>query len=248
MKICILYSMNHQLNFLQNLVNMCDVCDYCTYCRPSYLNFSNHIHGIYQISPDLPQFLEDPQSYLPHIPECDLVLAFNIHPDLLLELPDLLRKSQVKALIGPADAPKWVKPGLRRQLQEQLEELHIEYAFPKPYCSLNIEASHPFINQIIKMFRIGKPKIRIELRNNSIRTATCVRSAPCGSTYYVCERLKNASVHTIKETVSAAHHAYPCNASMDSDPETGDTLLHRAGYIIQEAVLEALEHVRIRTL
>jgi hypothetical protein len=157
------------------------------------LSISNHIYGIFHISSNLPQFLEDPHSYLPHIPVCDLVLAFNIHPDLLLELPDLLRKSQVKALIVPADAPEWIRPGLKRQLQGKLEEFHIEYAFPKPYCSLDIEESHPFINQIIKTFRIGKPRIRIEVRNDSIRTAACLRSAPCGSTYYVCERLKNDS-------------------------------------------------------
>ncbi|MDD3565620.1 MAG: DUF166 family protein, partial [Methanothrix sp.] len=40
--------------------------------------------------------------------------------------------------------------------------------------------------------------------------------------------------------ISEAHHAYPCTASMEQDPEIKDTILHKAGYIIREAVEDAI--------
>ncbi len=240
-----LYSSEGHLNFVHNLCNVCDVCDYCTNCRPLSLNFSSNLYGIFHISSNLPQFVEDPQAYLPQIPECDIVIALQIHSDLLLELPSHLLQSQVKALIVPADAPDWLRPGLRKQLEETLEELSMEYAFPKPYCSLDYDERHPFINRFISQFRIGSPVIEVELKRNTIHHAKCVRSAPCGSTWYICEKLKNVCIDDVIESVAAAHHSYPCNASMVQDPEVKDTLLHKAGYIVREAVLGALEEAGI---
>jgi hypothetical protein len=240
MRICLLYSGDHHA-FFDNLFNVCDVCDYCTHCRPLSLNFTHNIYGIFQIPGDLPTFVEDPYVYMPPLPECDLVIALEIHPDILLELPEYASKSQVKALIVPADAPHWVRPGLRNQMQDILENISMEYAFPKPYCSLDYDEHHPLINEFISQYRIGRPLIDIEVRKNIVHRATCVRSAPCGSTWYICERLKNVHLDCVVETVSAAHHAYPCNASMVQDPEIKDTILHEAGYTVREAVLQALE-------
>lgn len=236
-----LYSSDNQLNFLNNLCNICDVCDYCAPCRPLSLNFANHIYGVFRLSDNLPPFVEDPSLYIPSIPECDLVIVLNIHPDLLLELPHVLSASAVKAVIAPADSPEWVLPGLRRQLQELLQESNIEYAFPKPYCALDFEKDHPYINQVITQLRIGNPKIDIEVKKDRIHRATCIRSAPCGSTWYVCEKLKNVPLDNVIETISEAHHAFPCNASMVQDSEIKDTILHKAGYIVREAVVEAVK-------
>ena len=41
--------------------------------------------------------------------------------------------------------------------------------------------------------------------------------------------------------ISKNHHSYPCTASMIMDPELEDTILHKSGYLIREAVREALE-------
>lgn len=240
MRICVLYSTDDQMNFLDHLCNICDVCDYCTNCRPSSLNFTKYLYHIFKIDRNLPVFVETPEEYLPEIPPCDLVIALNIHPDLLLELPYMLPNT-VKGAIIPADAPDWLKPGLRRQIQQIFSSLSIEYAFPKPYCSLDYKKEHPFINTVITHLRIGKPKINITIKDSKVHTARCVRSAPCGSTWYICEQLKNIPVTNVLETVAAAHHAYPCNASMAQDPEINDTLLHKAGYLVREAAVCALQ-------
>lgn len=241
MRICMVYTSEGHLNFVNNLCNVCTVCDYCTNCRPLSLNFSSNLYGVFHIPSNLPPFVEDPRQYLPRIPECDIVVALQIHPDLLLELPAHLVQSHVKALIVPADGPDWIKPGLRMQFKELLEDHHLEYAFPKPYCSLDYDETHPVINQFISLLHIGKPLIEIELKRDTIHHARCIRSAPCGSTWYICERVKNVCIDTVVEAVAAAHHSYPCNASMAQDPEIKDTLLHKAGYIVREAVLNALE-------
>ena len=242
MRICILHSGENHTAFLNHLCNVCDACDYCSHCRPLSLNFSSKVYGIFHIPSNLPPFVENPQAYLPTLPECDLVIALEMHPDLLLELPYQLHRSKAKALIVPADASHWLQPGLRRQLEELAEDFHIEYAFPKPYCALDLCGEHPIINTFISRFQIGRPVITVELKGNVIRFARCVRSAPCGSTWYICEKLKNRPVDEMIEAVAGAHHSYPCNASMTHDPEIGDTLLHKAGYIVREAVLEALEN------
>ena len=44
-----------------------------------------------------------------------------------------------------------------------------------------------------------------------------------------------------KETISGAHHSYPYIESMDKDSQLGDTILHKAGYIIREAVEDGME-------
>ena len=59
-------------------------------------------------------------------------------------------------------------------------------------------------------------------------------------TWYVAKKLNWMDVADYKETVSSAHHAYPCTASMGRDTELGDTILYQAGYIIREAVEEGL--------
>ncbi|MBU7038926.1 MAG: thymidylate synthase [Theionarchaea archaeon] len=239
MRICVLNSGPLPFTFLHNMCNVCDVCQYCTHCRPLSLDFCRYLYGIFQIPDNLPSFLDNPHEYLPSLPECDLVMVFSVHPDILLELPSAL-PSSVKAVIVPADAPHWVQPGLRGQLRAILREKGIESAFPKPYCSLDCHPSHPFINHVITTLRIGKPVLHLEMKRDTVYRAFCDISAPCGSTWYICEMLKNKSLEQIVETVARAHHAFPCSASMVSDPETGDSLLHEAGYIVRDAVLAAL--------
>jgi len=77
---------------------------------------------------------------------------------------------------------------------------------------------------------------------------TCVlQTAPCGSTYYICQQLKSkyfkngkAGDLSLNERISKAHHAYPCNASMDQDSILKDSILHVGGYLIRNAIRREL--------
>lgn len=241
MRVSILHSHDTYIPFLNHLLNVCDVCDYCTSCRPRSLNMASHIHGLISLPSDLPFILEKPASCIPPLPHSDVLILIDLHPDILLELPDILVSSPVKAVIAPIDSPQWIQPGLQRQLQELFEAVSIECAFPKPYCSLEHEEFHPHINEFMNLARLGTPKIEVDIEGDIIRRARCITSAPCGSTWYVCERLQNTRLDQVADIVASAHHSFPCNASMSQDPELKDTILHKAGYIIREAVYEAVE-------
>jgi len=76
----------------------------------------------------------------------------------------------------------------------------------------------------------------------AILAANVIISAPCGSTWYVAKRLLGLEPDQpdMRERISEAHHAYPCTGSMERDAELGDTVLHKGGYIIRDAVEESL--------
>ena len=87
----------------------------------------------------------------------------------------------------------------------------------------------------------------MSLLGNRISTARVVRSEPCGSTWYVTQQIKWSDVNDregLEQIVSKAHHGYPCTASMEMDPELQDTILHKSGYIIREAVEDAVARRR----
>ena len=53
---------------------------------------------------NLSTFIEEPEQYIPTtLPNCDLILAIGIHPDLLAALPDVVKKTKAKAVIAPAE-------------------------------------------------------------------------------------------------------------------------------------------------
>jgi hypothetical protein len=81
---------------------------------------------------------------------------------------------------------------------------------------------------------------------DTIVAANVVRSAPCGSTWFVAKRLLGLEPDQsdIRERISEAHHAYPCTGSMERDTELGDTILHKGGYIIRGAVEDSFKKAR----
>ena len=124
----------------------------------------------------------------------------------------------------------------------------LEAAFAKPFCALRPDPATPAINAFMQKAHFGEPEIEIVAQESrpgkeTILAANVVRSAPCGSTWYVAKRMTGLETDQpdLRERISEAHHAYPCTASMEQDPELKDTILHRAGYIIREAVEDAIK-------
>jgi len=246
MRVLIFYNGSFGERVIGNLINHRNFCiscgEACTYCRDlPEINFAKNIVGVHYLPENIPIFIDDPTIYLPKtIPENDVILAIHVHQDLLAEIPNLAAKAGTKAIIAPIEDPKWVKPGLKNQVQETCRRLSIEFAAPKPFCSLE-EGEYQAINNFIRYFKIGKPKLSVSREGRTIRLAQVIRSAPCGSTYYVAHKIKHQDFEAedFNEIVAKAHHAYPCLASMEKDNELGDTILHKAGYIIRDAVQEA---------
>jgi hypothetical protein len=206
------------------------------------INYVSFAGTIYTQPSDLPVYIEDPEKYLPSsLPENDVMLAINLHPDIIAEFPALAKKAGTRLIIAPIEEPNWLSAGSRNQIKVKCEKVGIVFAAPKPFCSLK-KGEDPLIDRFIDTFKIGFPRFKIGIQHNNIVAVQIFISQPCGCAYYVAQKLKNVPLDIkLDEVISSAHHAYPCTASMDRDTELKDTILHKAGYIIREAVHEAIK-------
>ena len=249
MDLLYVYSGEYAERVIRNVINdpsFCKSCGLlCDFCKYGVYSYVQGIRGAIMLPnpSELPRLIDEPENYLPRkIPLVNICIATGIHQDLLLALPSWLRKEGIKGLITPVEDFKEVPLGLRKQLQEECTELDIEYASPVPFCALEPTEAKPLISRFIQEFKIGKPSLRIvtdrRTRLKVIRSIAVERSAPCGSTWYVAKKLIGEEVEKeeILDIVAKAHHSYPCTATMDIDHEIGEPILHKAGYLIREAV------------
>jgi hypothetical protein len=235
--------------FIANLMNYTNSCpsygacgiNACTQCKEKLYSFSkNIVASFHMVDPKtLPNFVENAEEYLPKfIPESDLAIAVNVHPDILLAMPKKL-EGKVSALIVPVEEPRWCSLGLAKQLEEICENFGIEFLAPKPFCSMR-KCGKKIIDRFIEEFGVGYPEFEIKIEEGRGKVKI-VRSQPCGAAWYIGIKLRsfdfsNYRIRDLWNVVSEAHHSFPCTASMEKDPEYDETLLHVAGYIARHAV------------
>jgi len=198
----------------------------------------------YQLPRSLPPVLDDAAEYLPaELGAGDVIIAIDIHPELLLEIPNMVGGGSVKALIAPIEDPNWIKPGLQRQVTQACAANDMESAFPKPFCAL--VPNTPTIEEFCEEFGVGVPTFRLELENGVVTAVEVLRGAPCGMTDSVAEKLLGRCADdSLPEKAGEFHHTYPCLSSMVLDPATGDTIMHKSLYLLRDRVKQALEEAR----
>jgi hypothetical protein len=258
LKLIVFYSGDFGERVVGNLVNYSGFCiscgEACTLCRNVRSGYAENIVSL-MCMPDpstLGDFIDDLEPYLPkEIPKADIAMIINIHPDIAFGLLPMLKEAGIKGVIGCSEAPREMPQGLRMQLEEKAAKLGMEAAFAKPFCALRPDPKKPNISAFLKEAGIGEPLIDVTVQKSregkdTIVSANVVRSAPCGSTWFVAKRLLGLEPDQpdIRERISEAHHAYPCTASMESDTELGDTVLHKGGYIIRDAVEDSLKRAK----
>ena len=257
--------------FVGNLINneeFCKACEVleqnvkCDKCREHVKSYANYIYFYEKVGENVPDFIEEPEESLPKsLPQVDFILVVGIHQDLLSGLSYYLKDKEVKAVIVPIEDPKWVPAGLQVQVLKEFEKYGIQATFPKPFCSLSKDLNkynkvgfhstnkHDYIDEFIDYYQIGEPVVSFLLSKDgeSIEDVCVLQSAPCGSTYYICQQLKSKYFKngksgdlSLNERISKAHHAYPCNASMDQDSILKDSILHVGGYLIRNAIRREL--------
>lgn len=233
--------------FMRHIIDdetLCTGCgEKCDHCRFNYdLDFSADIETI-QLPRTMPYFVDDIESVLKlPLPVHTILVAINIHEDILLSLPLLSNQSKGQALIVPLEHPDWMTRWARDEIAKKCRATGMEYAFPKPFCSL--EKGHgPLIDRFIDTFKIGRPSLDLKIdESRTIIDAEVKICAPCGNTYFVAKNLIGKKADDkINEWVAKYWHSFPCVASMKMDPELGDTILHKGGYIHYEIVGEAVE-------
>lgn len=255
------YSKDFMERVIRNLINdpcFCQSCGlYCDSCKYNVYSFVRNIRAAIQLldTSDLPAFIDNPEEYMPKkLPKADVCLASGLHKDLLLELPHHIKKAGIKALIAPIEDWQEVPSGVRKQVEEKCKELQLECAFPKPFCTMEPEKDKPTIARFIEETKVGRPLLEISTikigRDEVIEYAAVIRSAPCGSTWYIARKLAGVSTQKdiLYDAIAKAHHSYPCTATMVTDPETKEPILHIGGFTIREEVEKALEADKVLKL
>jgi hypothetical protein len=221
------YSKDFMERVIRNLINdpcFCQSCGlYCDSCKYNVYSFVRNVRAAIQLpdTSDLPGFIDKPEEYMPKkLPKADICLASGLHKDLLLELPQHIKKAGI----------------------------------PKPFCTLEPEKYKPTIARFIAETKVGRPLLEISTtkigNDEVIEYAAVIRSAPCGSTWYIARKLTGVSTKkdALYDAIAKAHHSYPCTATMVTDPETKEPILHIGGFTIREEVEKALEKDRDRKL
>jgi hypothetical protein len=251
------YSKDFMERVIRNLINdpcFCQSCGlYCESCKYDVYSFVRNIRAAIQL-PDpseLSEFIDNPEEYMPRkLPKADICLASGLHQDLLLELPQHIKNAGINALIVPIEDWHEVPMGIRKQMKEKCREIGIECAFPKPFCTLEPEKDKPTISRFIEETKVGRPMLEIsttKIGKEVVEYAAVRRSAPCGSTWYVARKLAGVSIKqsVLYDAIAKAHHSYPCTATMVTDPETKEPILHIGGFTIRQEVEKALEKKKL---
>ena len=194
----------------------------------------------------LPVVIDDPGEFLPpEIMQADLLLALSESPQVAQLVPEIVRLSGVKAVIMPIDNSSWLPPGLKLQVEEEIANMGVTAVFPKPFCTLtettagfgdDIE-SHESQHVASFATHFGKPKLKIktDMKGEKIVGVEVERSAPCGSTHGVAEKLIGVAINEAVPQAGLNALHYPCLASMAME-RTGDTLMHVSGHVVNEEV------------
>lgn len=260
LKVIIIFNGDYGLRVLENMVNSTGHCISCGHlcierqCKYGKYGFAENIEEVIEVekSGELPEIIDNPYKYLPkRLSRADIILATGLHNDLYLELPNLLRKSDINALIIFREDPKDAPLGVIKEIEDECKSYGIEFKAPKPSCTLT-PSNMKTIDQFIREFKIGRPLIELEtVEIGEIRKITAIKiytSAPCGTTWYVARQMLNYEIGSLDKIelkkmcdyIALHHHAAPCIGSMSYDTELGDTILHWGSYIEREAYLRAL--------
>lgn len=215
----------------------------CSEFRKKYrLDFSDSLAGIIEFPAVLPELLDDPETYMKtELPSHDVLVVIGVHPDIFLELLKRAPGAGCRAVIAPREDPSWIDNSTLNKIKVVCEKLGLEYAFPRPFCSLS-KGRFEFINRFIEHFRIGMPEYEIFLdEQDKVNDIRVIRSSPCGATYFVASGLIGVPKDEILQKANHLWAAYPCISSGGMDPELNDLIMHVAGHINFNAARMAIK-------
>ena len=147
-----------------------------------------------ELPPGLPPILEEPGEYVEGLVKegpWDLVLFMGQSPSAFTLLPSLMRGMEARAVIAPVDDYSWLPLGLERQIKAELEELGVNVVFPRTFCTLT-PVGEGSIDAFATLF--GSPSLKVESEGGRVTSVEVARGAPCGSTWFMAEKLVGVEV------------------------------------------------------
>ncbi len=189
----------------------------------------------------LPQIIENPDEVVEGLGlagEWDLIVFLGESPQAFSLLPAILERVHAGAVIAPADDYSWLPLGLERQIRTELEDLGVRVVFPRTFCTL-APIGVPPVDKFAQRF--GSPKLEMKTEDGVVKEVRVLRGAPCGSTWYLAERLPGTRVEDAADRAGLLVQTYPCLASRRVDRFFSDAPIHIAGRVAQRAVEDALK-------
>ncbi len=154
--------------------------------------------AIFKLPEDLPEMVEEM-----HIPDAvlnaDILISYAMHPDVNLYIVEN-SKAGLVILTG--------KSGSVAQLKEIAEKKGLKLLIVEICC---ITPEIPGFENFFSRF--GKPEFDVEVKNGRLEKVVAKRSAFCGATHFVAEKLKGVSVREAPRLAGYYTQIYPCLAS-----------------------------------
>ncbi len=197
--------------------------------------------GDSRLPENLPQMLDDPREVVSGLEidgDWDLLLFLGESQSAFSLLPAIMERSQAKAVIAPADDYTWLPLGLERQIRSELEDEGVQSVFPRPFCTL-VPVGDRHIDEFARVF--GSPYLEIKSEGGVVERIDVIRGAPCGSTWFMAEKIVGTKAYEAGAKAGALVQIYPCLASRRVERLLGDAPIHVAGRIVKKAVEKALE-------
>lgn len=196
-----------------------------------------------RIPKELPQIIEKPGEIVEDVKlseEWDLIIFLGESPSAFMLLPSIVKAVSVSSVIVPVDDYSWLPLGLERQIRGELQNLGVDIVFPRPFCSLTSTC----IGAIDKFAEIfGAPKLEIVLSQNIIKSVKVLKGAPCGSTWYVAEKLVGNKAESAERRGAVLVQTYPCLASRRFERVLSDAPIHVSARIISKSISDAIKNI-----
>ncbi len=242
------------INHLIDKPGFCRQCGpLCINCRILYPWFAGKILYAHKINWDSFDSVENcildiEEKLIP----LDVLVIIGIPEKILMEIPEILHKFQIKSAIFPVEDRDWISPIIQMKLQSILDQNDIQYSFPRPFCNMDIQDNpkKSIINDFITQFRIGKPIINFSIKNGKIQKTEIIRSSPCGATFYITQYLRNEqynswNVDSLEKRVTDSLNKYPCIAARTRDNMIEGITRVFADKIAHDSIEKALKKAKI---
>jgi len=169
-----------------------------SYGDRAFENIKRVFDATWTLVPDIPPTTMLDEDIDLHVPECDLIISYVRHPDIILQIARL-QKPLILA----------ISPGLG--LLQQAKNVNPRVIGAKTMCSLDPNSGIPEIDEFARFF--GRPRYRIEMAQQGVvESIETKRSAPCGSSEAGACFLKGKSLTTTNMNDFALAVCHECRA------------------------------------
>jgi len=176
--------------------------------------------SVFKIPEKIPEILED--VFIPEeILKSDIVISYAGHADINLEL---IKRAKGKIFITG-------KGGSKAQLLQEAKK-HGRVVIIEDICC----TAKNFDEEFSRFF--GRPEFEVELDEdgNTIKKVKVIRSAFCGASYFVAEKLGGVEIEYAPQKAGYYAQIYPCLASRGIDGK-----IHLAAKIHKKAIEKAIK-------